>query len=52
MDTSETAKSCEIYLDNEILTKLTKEVRLVNFIELSPAHLMQYRRLPDGVRSV
>ena len=51
LDTSETAKSCGIYLDNEILAKLPNEVELANYIETSPAPLVRFWRWPDGAKS-
>ena len=52
LDTSQTASSCGIFLDNETLGKLTNEVELVDYIETSPAPLVRFWRWPNGVKSV
>lgn len=51
LDSSESAKSCGIYLDHEILSRLPNEVGLVNYIESTVAPLVRYWRWPDGAKS-
>lgn len=51
LDTAETARSCGIYLDGEMLAKLPNNVELINYIETSPAPLVRYWRWPDGAKS-
>ena len=50
LDTSDTARSCGIYLDNG-LSELTNKVELVNHIETSSAPLVRYWRWPNGAKS-
>jgi len=51
LDASETARSCGIFLDNDTLSKLTNEVELVNYIEISPTPLVRFWRWPNGAKS-
>jgi hypothetical protein len=51
LDASETARSCGIFLDNDALSKLTNEVELVNYIEMSPAPLVRFWRWPKDAKS-
>jgi hypothetical protein len=51
LDASETARSCGIFLDNDALSKMTNEVELVNYIEISPTPLVRFWRWPNGARS-
>ena len=51
LDNNETARSCGIYLDNEILTKLPNDVELVNYIESSPSPLVRFWRWPNGAKN-
>ena len=50
MDTADTATLCSIYLDADMLSKMT-EVELVNRIEASLCPLVRYWRWPDGAKS-
>jgi peptidoglycan/xylan/chitin deacetylase (PgdA/CDA1 family) len=51
LDSSETARSCGIYLDNEALSKLTNDVQIVNYIETSVAPLVRFCPWPNGAKS-
>lgn len=51
LDHSETASSCGIYLDDEILKKLSNDVDLINYIENSNTPLVRFWRWPDGTKS-
>jgi len=51
LDSGETASRCAIYLDEKILSQLSSQVQLVEFIEKSPGPLVRYGRWPDGAKS-
>jgi hypothetical protein len=51
LDTGETARSCGLILDTEILTTLPNNVELVNYIEASRTPLVRYWRWPNGAKS-
>ena len=51
LEIGESANLCGIYLDEESLTKLNGDVKLINYIEASPNPMVRYGRWPDGAKS-
>jgi hypothetical protein len=52
LDLTDTAKSCSIFLDNNILRGLSTEAQVVDLIESSPGPLIRMWPWPNGYRSV
>jgi hypothetical protein len=52
LDTTETAPSCGVYLDEAILAGLNSEIALINYIEACSSPLVRYWRWPNGTKSV
>jgi hypothetical protein len=51
LNIDDTASSCGLILNNEILNNLSNNVELVNFIESSTTPLVRYWRWPNGAKS-
>lgn len=51
LDTTETAPSCGIYLNEAIMADLTSEITLINYIEAYSGPLIRYWRWPNGAKS-
>jgi hypothetical protein len=51
VDHSEKAMDCGIFIDDDILAKLSDKVQLIQYIESSTAPLVRYGRWPNGAKS-
>jgi hypothetical protein len=51
LESGETARSCGLVLGPDVLSGLSNNVELVNYIETSPAPLVRYWRWPYGAKS-
>ena len=51
VDASELAPRCGVYLGADMLSRLTNDVQLINYVEESAGPLVRYWRWPDGAKS-
>jgi hypothetical protein len=50
LDSSKEARFCGIYLDNNVLSSLTNDLALVDYIETSQTPLVRFWRWPNGTK--